>query len=81
MYQHSQHSKAKLSDRHRRMLYDDSGISADVAAERGYYTAHRRSEVDVINGKVVELSRALGLAAPYNETLCAVLRERESRFA
>jgi 2-dehydropantoate 2-reductase len=45
------------------------------------HLAHRRSEVDVINGKVVELSRALGLAAPYNETLCAVLRERESRFA
>jgi len=42
--------------------------------------AGRRSEVDVINGKVVELSRELGLDAPYNETLCAVLRERESRF-
>jgi 2-dehydropantoate 2-reductase len=43
--------------------------------------AGRRSEVDVINGKVVELSRQLGLDAPYNETLCAVLRQRESRFA
>jgi 2-dehydropantoate 2-reductase len=43
--------------------------------------AGRRSEVDVINGKVVELSRELGFEAPYNETLCAVLRERESRFA
>jgi ketopantoate reductase len=36
--------------------------------------------VDVINGAVVELSRGLGLDTPYNETLCAVLRERESRF-
>jgi 2-dehydropantoate 2-reductase len=42
--------------------------------------ARRRSEVDVINGQVVDLSRELGLDAPYNETLCAVLRERESRF-
>ncbi|MFL6206093.1 MAG: ketopantoate reductase family protein [Acidimicrobiales bacterium] len=42
--------------------------------------AGRRSEVDVINGAVVDLSRELGLDAPYNETLCAVLRERESRF-
>jgi 2-dehydropantoate 2-reductase len=44
------------------------------------HLAGRRSEVDVINGKVVELSRALGFAAPYNETLCAVLRRREASF-
>jgi 2-dehydropantoate 2-reductase len=43
--------------------------------------AHRRSEVDVINGQVVTLSRELGLEAPYNETLCAVLRRREALFA
>jgi 2-dehydropantoate 2-reductase len=41
----------------------------------------RRSEIDVINGLVVELSRELGLDAPYNETLCALLRRRESRFS
>jgi ketopantoate reductase len=29
---------------------------------------------------VVERSRELGLPAPYNETLCALLRLRESRF-
>jgi ketopantoate reductase len=34
----------------------------------------------VINGQVVELSRELGLSAPYNETLCAIVRQRESRF-
>ena len=45
------------------------------------HLARRRSEVDVINGQVVELSRELGLDAPYNATLCAILRERESRFA
>jgi 2-dehydropantoate 2-reductase len=44
------------------------------------HLARRRSEIDVINGQVVELSRELGLDAPYNETLCAVLRRRESQF-
>jgi 2-dehydropantoate 2-reductase len=44
------------------------------------HLARRRSEIDVINGQVVELSRALGLDAPYNETLCALLRARESQF-
>ena len=42
--------------------------------------ARRRSEIDVINGQVVELSRELGVDAPYNETLCAIVRERESHF-
>jgi 2-dehydropantoate 2-reductase len=42
--------------------------------------ARRRSEVDVINGQVVTLSRELGLEAPYNETLCAVLRRRDALF-
>ncbi len=45
------------------------------------HLAGRRSEIDVINGQVVELSHRLGLAAPYNETLCAVVRAREERFS
>ena len=44
------------------------------------HLARRRSEIDVINGKVVELSREIGFEAPYNETLCALVRARESRF-
>jgi 2-dehydropantoate 2-reductase len=44
------------------------------------HLAHRPAELDAINGMVVELSRELGLSAPYNETLCAILRRRESRF-
>jgi 2-dehydropantoate 2-reductase len=44
------------------------------------HLAGRRSEIDAINGQVVELSRALGLDAPYNEALCAIVRQRESRF-
>ncbi len=45
------------------------------------HLARRRSEIDVINGQVVTLSRELGLDTPYNETLCAVMRGRESTFA
>ena len=44
------------------------------------HLARRRSEVEVINGQVVELGRELGMRVPYNETLCAILRQRESRF-
>jgi 2-dehydropantoate 2-reductase len=45
------------------------------------HLARRRSEIDVINGQVVELSRGFGLETPYNETLCAILRRREALFA
>jgi 2-dehydropantoate 2-reductase len=44
------------------------------------HLARRRSEVDVINGQIVVLSRELGWSAPYNETLCAIVRQRESHF-
>ena len=45
------------------------------------HLARRPSEIDVINGQVVELSREIGLEAPYNERLCAIVRQRESLFA
>jgi hypothetical protein len=38
-------SPVTLSDAHRKMLYEESGIDAGVARERGYYTARKRSEV------------------------------------
>lgn len=44
------------------------------------HLAGRKAEIDAINGRVVELSRELGLEAPYNQTLCALLRVREQRF-
>jgi len=44
------------------------------------HLAGRPAEIDAINGAVVELSRQHGLDAPYNQTLCAILRRRESRF-
>ncbi len=45
------------------------------------HLARRPSEIDVINGQVLALSRELGLETPYNETLCAIVRRRESLFA
>ncbi len=45
------------------------------------HLARKPSEIDVINGQVVERCRELGLDAPYNETLCAILRARETRFS
>ena len=44
------------------------------------HLARRPSEIDAINGQVVALSREIGLEAPYNETLCAIVRHRESLF-
>ena len=52
---------ATLSDSHCRMLFEESGISPDVAAERGYYTAHRCSEVPQDRG---ELPKRPGLVVP-----------------
>ena len=39
--------------------------------------AGRRTEIDAINGALVRESRKLGLAAPYNEALVALLKGRE----
>jgi len=44
------------------------------------HRARRRSEVDVINGAVVELGRRMGRPTPYNEALVAVLHAREVTF-
>ncbi len=72
-----------------RFSFDDPlGYVTDFAATipnaspsmRLDHLARRPSEIDVINGQVVELGRELGLETPFNETLCAILRERESRF-
>ncbi len=44
------------------------------------HRAGRRSEVDAINGQVPVQAEALGLDAPYNKTLAAIVRDREARF-
>ena len=72
-----------------RFLFDDpiryvSDFAATIPnaspSMRLDHIARRSSEVDVINGQVVTLSEELGLKAPYNETLCAILRRREELF-
>ena len=42
--------------------------------------AKRPSEIDAINGMVVELGKQLDIPTPYNEVLTAVIRQREQEF-
>jgi DNA-binding Lrp family transcriptional regulator len=52
---------AYLSPKHRAMLYEESGIAPEIAAERGYYTTRSRSEVpEAFAG----YQRRLGLVVP-----------------
>ena len=44
------------------------------------HVARRKSEIDAINGMVPVVSAEVGLSAPYNETLAAVIRQREKAF-
>jgi 2-dehydropantoate 2-reductase len=44
------------------------------------HMAGRSSEIDAINGMVPVLGRELGIATPYNDTLSAVVRQREEAF-
>ena len=44
------------------------------------HKAKRHSELDAINGQVPVLGRALGIPTPCNDTLVAVLRQREAAF-
>ena len=44
------------------------------------HVARRKSEIDAINGMVPVVSAEVGLSAPYNETLAAVIRHREEAF-
>jgi 2-dehydropantoate 2-reductase len=42
--------------------------------------AKRKSEIDVINGSIGKVARELGLAAPVNETVTALVRARERQL-
>jgi Domain of unknown function (DUF3854) len=50
-----------LSDSHRRMLFEESGIAEEVATARGYRTIRRRSEVPDV---FANWQRRLGLLVP-----------------
>jgi len=41
--------------------------------------ANRRTEIDFINGKFVKYGERVGLDAPYNKTLCALVKGLESK--
>lgn len=45
------------------------------------YLAGRRGEVDVINGAVVRLGARHGVPTPVNDTVVAIIKARESKFA
>ena len=45
------------------------------------HMAKRRSEIDVINGAVPRLGAEVGVPAPVNETVVALVRARETAFA
>ena len=42
--------------------------------------AKRKSEIDVINGSIPRVGKELGLAAPVNEAITALVREKERRL-
>lgn len=44
------------------------------------HMARRASELDAINGIVPVMGREMGISTPYNDTLTAVLRQREAEF-
>ena len=44
------------------------------------HLAKRRSEIDAINGMVPVVARQVGTAAPYNEVISAIVRDREQAF-
>ncbi|MVW79602.1 ketopantoate reductase family protein [Bordetella sp. 02P26C-1] len=45
------------------------------------HLAHRKSEIDAINGYIPVLGARVGVPTPTNETLVAIIRARESGFA
>lgn len=44
------------------------------------HQARQLSEIDAINGMVVELGQRFGIPTPYNEVLSAIIRQREASF-
>ena len=44
------------------------------------HLAERRSEIDVINGAIPVTAREVGLTAPYNEVITALVKAKEAQF-
>ncbi|HEY0705253.1 MAG TPA: ketopantoate reductase C-terminal domain-containing protein, partial [Polyangia bacterium] len=45
------------------------------------HMAQRRSEIDAINGAIPPLGKKTGVPTPVNETVVALVKAREDRFA
>jgi hypothetical protein len=70
----------RLSEAHQNMLFEESGISPEVAAERGYYTARRRSEVpDVFKDYQRKPGLVVPMFSPDGETVGYQLRPNKPR--
>ena len=73
-------STPRLSSAHRRMLFDESGILPEIAAERGYRTARRRSEVpEAFAGYQRRLGLVVPVFSPDGATTGAQLRPDRPR--
>ncbi len=69
-----------LSAEHHRMLFEESGISLDVAEERGYYTARIRSEVpEAFAGYQRKPGLIVPMHSPNGETVGYQLRPDRPR--
>jgi uncharacterized protein DUF3854 len=70
-----------LSDSHRRMLFEGSGISPDVAAERGYRTVKRRAELEEFPAWQRRLGLYIPMLSPDGTTQGCQLRPENPRSA
>ncbi len=69
-----------LSDSHRRMLLDESGMDPGVAEERGYHTARRRSEApEILKGYQRKPGLVLPTLSPDGITRSCQLRPDKPR--
>ena len=69
-----------LSDDHRKMLYEESGIDPGVARERGYYSARRRSEVpEAFKGYQRKVGLVMPVCSPDGTTRSWQLRPNKPR--
>jgi hypothetical protein len=77
----SQNTPPELADEHRRMLEVESGISPEIIATRGYFTARRRTEIpDVFSTKQRRLGLVVPLHSPDGETVSYQLRPNKLRY-
>ena len=80
MESYHRESTSCLSSSHRKMLFDESGISPEIAAQRGYRTARRRSEVpEAFAGYQRRLGLVVPVFSPDGATIGAQLRPDRPR--